>query len=365
MPPNIVDTTKAYEGWAGKRIDLVARDIALKHRRMAEGAFPFLRATFYHWVPLWHELCPDLAKTPRVLAVGDLHLENFGTWRDAEGRLAWGINDFDEAYPMPYAIDLVRLATSALLAIGEHALSVGAEEACAAILAGYSEAIASGKSEAFVLEEAHAGLRAMALSEERDPVRFWAKLTKFRQVKAPGLVRRLLKKQIPGPDRSFRIVHRIAGLGSLGRPRFVALAECYGGMMAREAKAMLPASYGWAMDARLDRNFYEPIIARAIRVPDPFLKIKKGWLLRRLAPHCTRIELTDFPQGRDEARLLKAMGHETANVHLGTAAAIASIRRDLRQRGRGWLYSAARKMEAAVLQDWDSWRKFSLSRRRR
>ena len=48
-----------------------------------------------------------------VLAIGDLHLENFGTWRDAEGRLVWGINDFDEAWALPYTNDLIRLATSA------------------------------------------------------------------------------------------------------------------------------------------------------------------------------------------------------------------------------------------------------------
>ena len=52
----------------------------------------------------------------RVLAVGDIHLENFGTWRDADGRLVWGVNDFDEAAQMPYVLDLVRLAASALLA---------------------------------------------------------------------------------------------------------------------------------------------------------------------------------------------------------------------------------------------------------
>jgi uncharacterized protein (DUF2252 family) len=25
-------------------------------------------------------------------------VENFGAWRDVEGRLIWGINDFDEAW---------------------------------------------------------------------------------------------------------------------------------------------------------------------------------------------------------------------------------------------------------------------------
>ena len=51
-----------------------------------------------------------------VLSVGDLHLENFGTWRDADGRLVWGVNDFDEAAVMPYVLDLVRLVTSIQLA---------------------------------------------------------------------------------------------------------------------------------------------------------------------------------------------------------------------------------------------------------
>src|SRR5262249_20118319 len=46
-----------------------------------------------------------------------LHVENYGSSRDAEGRLVWGINDFDEAGPPPYTNDLVRLATSAWLAI--------------------------------------------------------------------------------------------------------------------------------------------------------------------------------------------------------------------------------------------------------
>jgi len=62
---------------------------------------PFFRATFYRWLQLWPELCADLVKAPPVLGVGDLHIENFGTWRDEEGRLIWGVNDLDEAWPAP------------------------------------------------------------------------------------------------------------------------------------------------------------------------------------------------------------------------------------------------------------------------
>jgi uncharacterized protein (DUF2252 family) len=70
-----------------------------------------------------------------------LHIENFGTWRDHEGRLVWGINDFDEAFPLPYTQDLVRLATSAMLGISSDLLRIKPKEASAAILSGYAEGI--------------------------------------------------------------------------------------------------------------------------------------------------------------------------------------------------------------------------------
>ncbi len=83
---------------------------------MKADVFMFFRATYYRWAQIWPQVCPELANAPRVLAVGDLHVENFGTWRDLEGRLIWGVNDFDEAWPMAFTIDLVRLAVSAHLA---------------------------------------------------------------------------------------------------------------------------------------------------------------------------------------------------------------------------------------------------------
>src|SRR5947207_681645 len=109
----IAKSTERYEKWLGKHLTLLPHDLRLKHERMASGAFPFLRGTFYRWMQLWPELCPEFRTAPCVLAVGDLHLANFGTWRDSEGRLIWGINDFDEASRLPYICDLVRLAASA------------------------------------------------------------------------------------------------------------------------------------------------------------------------------------------------------------------------------------------------------------
>ena len=73
---------------------LIPSDVKLKHRNMALSAFPFLRATFYRWAQWWPVVCPELARAPQVLAVGDLHVENFGTWRDLEGRLDLGRERF-------------------------------------------------------------------------------------------------------------------------------------------------------------------------------------------------------------------------------------------------------------------------------
>ncbi|HLB90014.1 MAG TPA: hypothetical protein VJK29_20315, partial [Terriglobales bacterium] len=69
---NIVKATRRFEEWLGQHTTLVKRDLRLKHKHMAEAAFPFLRATFYRWMQIWPEICADFAKAPRVLAVGDL-----------------------------------------------------------------------------------------------------------------------------------------------------------------------------------------------------------------------------------------------------------------------------------------------------
>ncbi|HYX69049.1 MAG TPA: DUF2252 family protein, partial [Terriglobales bacterium] len=79
---NIRKATKRYEAWVGKHTTLVSADLKAKHERMTEALFPFFRATFYRWAQLWPKLCPELAAAPEVLGVGDLHVENFGTWRD-------------------------------------------------------------------------------------------------------------------------------------------------------------------------------------------------------------------------------------------------------------------------------------------
>jgi hypothetical protein len=162
---------------------------------------------------------------------------------------------------------------------------------------------------------------------------------------------------MPDPDLKWRIVHRIAGLGSLGRQRYVALAEWRGGSIAREAKALAPSACVWATDVKGSASIlYQEMLNSAVRCRDPFVRFQKRWIVRRLAPDCSRIELAALPAERDELRLLHAMGWETANVHLGTAKR-KTLGADLTKRPKGWLYRAAKSMEKAMLADFEEYRK--------
>jgi hypothetical protein len=351
--------TRQYETWLGGHLTLVPDDLAYKHTKMADALFPFLRATFYRWAKVWPRVCAALARAPVMLAVGDLHVENFGTWRDSEGRLIWGLNDFDEAYPLPYTNDLVRLATSAYLAIVAGHLSVKAGEASKAILAGYTEGLQAG-GRPFVLAEHHQQLKADTTNSLSDPALFWNKLERLPTVKKaiPASASNALECVLPEAGLHYRVAHRVAGLGSLGRQRWVALAEYQGGSIAREVKALAPSAWVWAND-RTTRpmRYYRAIVDQAVRAPDPYLRVGKRWLVQRLAPDCTRVELSDLPKERDEIALLHAMGWETANIHLGSDNVIKTIRRDLARREEGWLHTAVEAMAQAVTEDWQVWRR--------
>jgi hypothetical protein len=317
----------------------------------------FLRGTYWRWAETILEVCPDLAGAADVLAVGDIHLENFGTWRDAEGRLVWGINDFDEAAELSYANDLVRLAASAHLAIAARGLGLRERAADAAILAGYRDALAAG-GRPFVLAEGAPALREMAVARLKDPDAFWRKLEGLPTLRSsdgePAGAARALA-MLPRGSSSPRVVHRLAGLGSLGRERYVALAVWHGGAVAREAKALAPSAAVWARGGQRTKILYAEALAAAVRCPDPFVRVKRRWIVRRLAPDCSRIELAELPLERDEERLLHAMGWETANLHLGTKRPKALLA-DLEGRKDGWLHDAARRMADDVEADWQDFR---------
>ncbi len=99
--------------------------LRLKVARMAESAFAFFRGTFH----LYARDIVDRDKIPLPLfaddgaeldLVGDIHSENYGTYKAADGLIHYDVNDFDETTQGRFDFDVCRLATSLLLAAQER-----------------------------------------------------------------------------------------------------------------------------------------------------------------------------------------------------------------------------------------------------
>jgi hypothetical protein len=72
------------------------------------------------------------------------------------------------------------------------------------------------------------------------------------------------RRDVPEGDLPMRVVHRPAGLGSLGRQRFTVIAEWAGGMIAREAKTLAPSAWSWVSGENApNRRLHREILSRA------------------------------------------------------------------------------------------------------
>lgn len=89
--------------------------VEIKYQRMNADLFAFFRGTDHLFAADWPDFRP-IEPGPSILICGDLHLENFGVYRADDGKFVFDLNDFDEATIAPCSIDLVRCATSILLA---------------------------------------------------------------------------------------------------------------------------------------------------------------------------------------------------------------------------------------------------------
>jgi hypothetical protein len=133
-----------------------------------------------------------------------------------------------------------------------------------------------------VLEEQNKWLRQIATNELRDPVPFWKKMDGLPEVKSdiPASAREALEHLLPAQTLNYRVVRRVAGLGSLGHVRLVALTESFGGKIAREAKALVASSVYWANEHEGPTEIlYQAIMSHAVRAPDPFVQVRGRWIV--------------------------------------------------------------------------------------
>lgn len=318
------EITMAYESWLRTQIRVDEADLAHKHDEMRADRFRFLRGTYYLWLTRITEVAPEALDGARVPLIGDLHVDNFGTWTDRTGVRRWGVNDLDELAHGPWLMDLLRLAVSAVVA--PH---VGLEEkdVCRVVLKAYASADPGPATDLDAGTGRAAKLRRM-LPEAADPDAYWAALADEPDAEVPDAVAAAARDTAP-PGWAPTWHHRVAGIGSLGHQRGAGVGRAADGeTYAREVKELGPPTALWAgrLDQRLpaaDGTLFERALA-AVSGPAQALRVD-GWQSRALAPDIVRLDLAALEE-KDVRRSLRAMARAAADVHGADREAAAAAR---------------------------------------
>ncbi|MFJ4712290.1 DUF2252 domain-containing protein [Streptomyces sp. NPDC088785] len=352
--------------------ELLAADPAafrVKFRKMAASAFAFYRGTaclFYQDLEREQHGGPYLDdRTSRVWIHGDLHAENFGTYMDANGRLVFNVNDFDEAYVGPFTWDLKRFAASVAL-IG-YAKAFSDEQITALVrtyAAAYRERVHSLATGAkndevppFTLDTADGPLLG-ALRHARARTRFglldsMTEIRDFERRFAPdggsieldaatrykvlagfdGYLETLPESSLTRPD-SYRVKdvvgRRGIGIGSAGLPSYNILLEGNSDALENDVviyvkQAQTPAVSRHITDPAI-RDYFQHeghrtvISQRALQAhADPWLGWTElngaGQLVAEISPYAVDLDWSDIDDPEEVDAVVGDLGRATATMH--------------------------------------------------
>jgi uncharacterized protein (DUF2252 family) len=300
--------------------------VLLKYRAMRDNAFAFLRGTchlFYRGLPR----DKVLVRAPLAWSCGDLHLQNFGSYK-GDNRLAYfDLNDFDEAALAPCSWDLLRLLVSVQVAADVLNLRAArAGKLCRACLRAYADVITDGKAR-WIEQETAQGLVGALLKRLRKRTRraLLARRTTLRasggrrlridgrhalpaSAQARARVRQLVaavarKQKRTRFLRVLDVARRIAGTGSLGVERYVVLVEGKGspdGNYLLDLKQARPSALctqlaapqpKWKSEAHRVIAVQQRMQAIPMAFLTPVRRGKQSYVLRELQPAEDRVEL--------------------------------------------------------------------------
>ena len=364
--------------------------LALKYEAMRENPFAFLRgscALFYQRLPLGGVF----KSAPAVWVCGDLHLENFGSYRADNGLAYFDINDFDESALAPASWDLVRLLTSVLVGAKELDIKSGrADRICEVFVDAYAAALKDGKAY-WVEHDTATGLVRELLDAVTDRKRseFLDSRTKERDDKrslrtdngkalpvdkrqramVTAFMREFAARQ-SNPDfyKTLDVARRVAGTGSLGLERYVVLVRGKGSpdenhlldlkLAPRSSlRATLKrAQPRWKTQAERIAAVQQRMQAVTVAFLEPVMLDERPFVLRAVQPSQDRIDLTKADADELE-HLVETMGRIVAWSQLRSAGRDGSaIADELIAFGRGkkWkapLLEAAQACAAQVRKD--------------
>jgi uncharacterized protein (DUF2252 family) len=236
-----------FEQIANHHKGLSPAKVARKYKILIEDPFSFFRGTNH----LFYEDLSNAAfpGSPASWICGDLHLENFGSYKGDNRLVYFDINDFDESILAPVGYDLARFITSMLVAFDE--LKITEQEtvkACEIFIKAYSKILADGNSR-YIDKRTATGIVKKFLSsvEERTDKKLLAKRTirqkgdlelngkKGKQLIIDKDLKKLLiaeferwMKSNNQPPNDYKVLDarfRLAGTGSMGIKRYVFLIQ--------------------------------------------------------------------------------------------------------------------------------------------
>ena len=339
-----------------------------KFRKMASDPHAFYRGSaclFYADVTTSED--PFATEdSGRIWIHGDLHVENFGTYLNAHGRLVFDVNDFDEAYLGRFTWDLQRFAASLALVGWQKALP---EESVRRLVGRYARSYLSqvdayrrtdddADDFALYLENTegpiHAALEVARLQRRADLLDELTIVQKgVRMFAADDTLRKLPAREkkdvvaafeayletIPDDKRFDRdlfydlrdVVGKSGfGIGSAGLPAYNVLVEGYSQALDNDVvlsmkQANVPAVSRFVDTTDVDAYFrhegHRTVVSqRALQVhTDPLLGYTElagvGYVVSEVSPYEIDLDWGELSEPDEMAAAVDLLGRATAKIH--------------------------------------------------
>jgi len=330
---------------------LLPEKLQLKYEAMAENAFRFFRGTCH----LFYE---DLAKaeplplSPLAWICGDLHIENFGSYKGDNKLIYFDLNDFDEALLAPASYETVRMITSIFIAFDNLDIEPKkAQKMAQLFLKTYSATLAKGKAISieprtargivcdFLTTATKSGekelLKKRTVSKKK---RIMLSLEDERHFKLDKKLRGELKAHInewiltssdgPYNYKVISAVFRLAGTGSIGVKRYLFLLKStntknkYLLLDMKQARASSVAPYVPVQQLQWDTEAARVIGVqqRMQNVPAALLSTTvfrgESYIIQELQPVKDSIKFKQLKDYRDMYQVIDDMAALTASAQL-------------------------------------------------
>lgn len=329
---------------------------ALKYQQMAENAFRFFRGTCHLY---YEDLSSrsNLPPYPISWVCGDLHLENFGSYKGENRLVYFDVNDFDEGLLAPVDWEVSRIVTSIFTSF--DSLGIKKKEAAGMaeyFLRIYCQALIRGKAR--YLEPATSNgivrifLEKVALRKQKELIRqrteegkngnLRLRLDKVRFYPIEKTLRKSLMTHLGGWMQQEPLLKgryqvldacfRVAGTGGLGLKRYVFLVrnnkDPKKHLLIDMKQAQTSSLAPWVKNRQPD---WESEAARIVTIQDRMQNVSpallstatyegESYVIKELQPTADKIDfLVIRDRYKDIACVLEDMAFLTASAELRSA----------------------------------------------